>query len=156
MWYGRTMRPAFVASALVIAATGCAPSDAGHGPGAPPLPGSTSPARDCRSSASSSSHFELAVFGSGGPRGFGRAASSYVVFVEGVARILVDANPNMFIIGKLVGNRVSAEDELAGLDLPGVEVLAYPDDAPTVSVPLSEVREPMLAPSVLIAGSEAE
>jgi len=34
-----------------------------------------------------------------------------------------------FIIGKLVGNRVSAEDELTGLDVPEMGVLAYPEDA---------------------------
>jgi ribonuclease BN (tRNA processing enzyme) len=41
--------------------------------------------------------FELGVLGSGGPASFGRAASSYVVFVEGVARILVDAGPGAFV-----------------------------------------------------------
>jgi Amt family ammonium transporter len=35
---------------------------------------------------------------------------------------------SLFIIGKLVGNRVSAEDEMAGLDMPEMGVLAYPDD----------------------------
>jgi len=35
----------------------------------------------------------------------------------------------LFIIGKLVGNRVSVEDELAGLDVPEMGVLAFPDDA---------------------------
>src|SRR5450631_472257 len=35
----------------------------------------------------------------------------------------------LFVIGKLVGNRVSAEDELAGLDIPEMGVLAFPDDA---------------------------
>jgi ammonium transporter, Amt family len=34
----------------------------------------------------------------------------------------------LFIIDKLVGNRVSAEDEIAGLDIPEMGVLAYPDD----------------------------
>lgn len=37
------------------------------------------------------------MLGSGGPRGFGRAASSYVVFVDGVARVLVDAGPGAFV-----------------------------------------------------------
>jgi Amt family ammonium transporter len=36
----------------------------------------------------------------------------------------------LFAIGKLVGNRVSVEDEIAGLDLPEMGILAYPDDAP--------------------------
>jgi ammonium transporter, Amt family len=33
-----------------------------------------------------------------------------------------------FVIGKLVGNRVSREDEIAGLDIPEMGLLAYPDD----------------------------
>lgn len=33
-----------------------------------------------------------------------------------------------FIIGKLVGNRVSAEDEISGLDIPEMGLIAYPDD----------------------------
>ena len=39
---------------------------------------------------------ELLVLGSGGPGAAGRAASSYLVFVGGVARILVDAGPGSF------------------------------------------------------------
>ena len=39
---------------------------------------------------------ELLVLGSGGPGATGRAASSYLVFVDGVARILVDAGPGSF------------------------------------------------------------
>jgi len=34
-----------------------------------------------------------------------------------------------WITNKLVGNRVSAEDEVSGLDMPEMGVLAYPDDA---------------------------
>jgi ammonium transporter, Amt family len=33
---------------------------------------------------------------------------------------------------KLVGNRVSVEDEVSGLDMPEMGVLAYPDDAHTI------------------------
>lgn len=39
---------------------------------------------------------ELLVLGSGGPGAAGRAASSYLVFIDGVARILVDAGPGSF------------------------------------------------------------
>jgi ribonuclease BN (tRNA processing enzyme) len=39
---------------------------------------------------------ELLVLGSGGPGAAGRAASSYLVFVDGDARILVDAGPGSF------------------------------------------------------------
>jgi len=45
---------------------------------------------------------ELVVLGSGGPRPFGRAGSSYVVLVEGTPRILVDAGPGAFLrLGEL-------------------------------------------------------
>jgi len=45
---------------------------------------------------------EIVVLGSGGPRAFGRAGSSYLVLVEGTPRILVDAGPGAFLrIGEL-------------------------------------------------------
>ena len=45
---------------------------------------------------------EVLVLGSGGPRAFGRAGSSYIVVVEGRPRILVDAGPGAFLrIGEL-------------------------------------------------------
>lgn len=48
------------------------------------------------------SALELLVLGSGGPRSFGRACTSYVVLIEGVPRILVDAGPGAFLeAGKL-------------------------------------------------------
>jgi len=37
-----------------------------------------------------------------------------------------------WVINRLVGNRVSAEDEVSGLDMPEMGVLAYPDDAHTI------------------------
>jgi len=40
---------------------------------------------------------EVVVLGSGGPRAFGRAGSSYIVVVEGRPRILVDAGPGAFL-----------------------------------------------------------
>jgi ribonuclease BN (tRNA processing enzyme) len=40
---------------------------------------------------------ELLVLGSGGPGAAGRASSSYVVFVAGTPRILVDAGPGSFV-----------------------------------------------------------
>jgi ribonuclease BN (tRNA processing enzyme) len=39
---------------------------------------------------------EVLVLGSGGPGAAGRAASSYLIFVDGAARILVDAGPGSF------------------------------------------------------------
>jgi ribonuclease BN (tRNA processing enzyme) len=45
---------------------------------------------------------EVVVLGSGGPRPFGRASSSYIVVVDGTPRILVDAGPGAFLrIGEL-------------------------------------------------------
>lgn len=45
---------------------------------------------------------EVVVLGSGGPRAFGRAGSSYIVVVDGRPRILVDAGPGAFLrIGEL-------------------------------------------------------
>jgi len=44
----------------------------------------------------------LVVLGSGGPRPFGRAGSSYIVEVNGTPRILVDAGPGAFLrIGEM-------------------------------------------------------
>jgi ribonuclease BN (tRNA processing enzyme) len=45
---------------------------------------------------------EVVVLGSGGPRPFGRAGSSYIVLVGGRPRILVDAGPGAFLrIGEM-------------------------------------------------------
>jgi ribonuclease BN (tRNA processing enzyme) len=45
---------------------------------------------------------EVVVLGSGGPRPFGRAGSSFIVVVEGRPRVLVDAGPGAFLrIGEL-------------------------------------------------------
>jgi len=45
---------------------------------------------------------EVVVLGSGGPRAFGRAASSYILLVDGTPRILLDAGPGAFLrIGEL-------------------------------------------------------
>ena len=54
-------------------------------------------ARLCAPGGKAFSRFELAFLGSGGPRGFGRAASSYAVFIDGTARLLVDAGPGAFV-----------------------------------------------------------
>ena len=42
------------------------------------------------------SALEVVVLGSGGPRPFGRAGSSYIVELDGTPRILVDAGPGAF------------------------------------------------------------
>jgi len=48
-----------------------------------------------------------------------------LIYVGGMTLIALLA------IDKLVGNRVSADDEVAGLDIPEMGVLAYPDDTNT-------------------------
>jgi ribonuclease BN (tRNA processing enzyme) len=47
-------------------------------------------------SAQASQPLELLVLGSGGPGAAGRAASSYLIFIDGSARVLVDAGPGSF------------------------------------------------------------
>jgi ribonuclease BN (tRNA processing enzyme) len=54
---------------------------------------------------------ELIVLGSGGPGATGRAASSYLILIDGIPRILVDAGPGSF--ARLGEAKVS----LAGTDL---------------------------------------
>jgi ribonuclease BN (tRNA processing enzyme) len=45
---------------------------------------------------------EVVVLGSGGPRAFGRAGSSYILLVDGTPRILLDAGPEAFLrLGEL-------------------------------------------------------
>jgi len=45
---------------------------------------------------------EVVVLGSGGPRAFGRAGSSFIVVADGTPRVLVDAGPGAFLrIGEL-------------------------------------------------------
>jgi ribonuclease BN (tRNA processing enzyme) len=47
-------------------------------------------------------NLEVVVLGSGGPRAFGRAGSSYIVLIDGKPRILLDAGPGAFVrIGEL-------------------------------------------------------
>jgi ribonuclease BN (tRNA processing enzyme) len=55
-----------------------------------------------RAASPAKAPLEVVVLGSGGPRPFGRASSSYIVVVDGVPRILVDAGPGAFLrIGEL-------------------------------------------------------
>jgi len=45
---------------------------------------------------------EIQVLGSGGPRAFGRAGSSFIILIDGTPRILLDAGPGAFVrIGEL-------------------------------------------------------
>jgi len=56
----------------------------------------------CLRAAPAKPALEVVVLGSGGPRPFGRAGSSFIVLVGGRPRILVDAGPGAFLrIGEL-------------------------------------------------------
>ena len=58
----------------------------------------------------------------------------------------------LFVIGKLVGNRVSAQDEVEGLDIPEMGMLAYPEDPPAAMPPPSEKLE--TAPAGIVHAAE--
>lgn len=83
---------------LAAALCGVALLGCGAQKGAPKaVPGSlgtASPAAHC--SAALGRGLDLVVLGSGGPRSEGRAASSYLVGVEGKPRFLVDVGPGTF------------------------------------------------------------
>ena len=51
----------------------------------------------CLRAANAKPALEVVVLGSGGPRAFGSAGSSYMVVVDGKPRILVDAGPGAFL-----------------------------------------------------------
>src|SRR5277367_1882209 len=88
------MRSAPLAS-LLLAIAGCAHGGTGALEADHALPASA-PDR-CHARPGPHSRFEVAVLGSGGPSSDGRGASSYLVFVDGAARILVDAGPGAFL-----------------------------------------------------------
>jgi ribonuclease BN (tRNA processing enzyme) len=73
-----------------ICATGCVRAGPSSAPDNAARP-------SCAPSSPASSVFELAVLGSGGPVSYGRAASGYVVLVDGVPRALVDVGPGAFV-----------------------------------------------------------
>ena len=77
--------------ALWLGVVACAP------PASPSAPAEAPGAHACTASRAAPSPFALTVLGSGGPRSFGRAASSYVVSVDGVPHVLVDAGPGAFV-----------------------------------------------------------
>lgn len=56
----------------------------------------------CLQGDSANPSMEVIVLGSGGPRAFGRAGSSFIVVIEGQPRILMDVGPGAFLrIGEL-------------------------------------------------------
>ncbi|CAN5628825.1 MBL fold metallo-hydrolase [soil metagenome] len=91
------MRSLHLAVAALVS-FGCARPEAAHPSAASGAGNSvTSTAAACTPSSTPSSSFALAVLGSGGPRSFGRAASGYVVLVDGIPRTLVDVGPGAFV-----------------------------------------------------------
>jgi ribonuclease BN (tRNA processing enzyme) len=84
-----------LACALALATVGCA--HAGPPPRATGVELTDAQPGLCRAPDPLHSRLELAVLGSGGPGGFGRAASGYVIFVDGAARLLVDVGPGAFV-----------------------------------------------------------
>lgn len=93
------MRTVLAAVSLAVVTAACASQRPTTTEAAPPAPKSAcSPGSGMNEKAS----LELIVLGSGGPRSFGRAASSYLIAVDGVARILVDVGPGTFLrLGEL-------------------------------------------------------
>jgi ribonuclease BN (tRNA processing enzyme) len=95
-----------VASTLMAACAHASPAQHDMAPRSQDAPASL-----CRV-AGPHSAFELVVLGSGGPRGFGRAASSYLVYLDGKARLLVDAGPGAFVRLGEIGVDFEALDTL--------------------------------------------
>ena len=90
------MRSVALAVVATVLSVGCAHADSAPRDTRAPLTDT------CTRWTPSSSSFELAVLGSGGPVSFGRAASGYVVLVDGAARVLVDVGPGAFVrLGEL-------------------------------------------------------
>jgi len=59
-------------------------------------------------------------------------AAQCIGIVTNIVYVGVLTAGTLWLTEKLVGNRVSAEDEVAGLDMPEMGILAYPDDANTI------------------------
>jgi ribonuclease BN (tRNA processing enzyme) len=66
------------------------------------LAGSTTASADCGDSV-----VALQVLGSGGPFGVGRASAGYIVWIDGVSRIMVDAGGGTFVRFHEAGAKVS-------------------------------------------------
>jgi ribonuclease BN (tRNA processing enzyme) len=98
----RSLMAGCLLTAVAIATAGCAHENAGGAAAAPTGARAGGISERCTSASTSSTPFELVVLGSGGPRGFGRAASSYLLLLGGKARILVDVGPGAFVrLGEL-------------------------------------------------------
>ena len=94
----RRVRGRLAAAGALLLAAGCATAD--ERPARSPGRAGAEPA--CRPMAASRSRLALVVLGSGGPGSAGRAASSYLLLLDGEARVLVDAGPGAFVrLGEL-------------------------------------------------------
>jgi ammonium transporter, Amt family len=67
-----------------------------------------------------------------------------IVYVAPVAALA------LFIIGKTVGNRTDAEDEVAGLDEPEMGMQGYADDKGRTAAPVELVTMPKGSPAVIL------
>jgi Amt family ammonium transporter len=59
----------------------------------------------------------------------GQLVAECIGLVSAIGYVAPVAALSFFVIGKLVGNRVPVEDEIAGLDIPEMGVLGYSADA---------------------------
>lgn len=92
------MRTVLAAVSLAVVTAACASQRPPTTEAAPAPKSACSPG----SAANEKTSLELIVLGSGGPRSFGRAASSYLIAVDGAPRILVDVGPGTFLrLGEL-------------------------------------------------------
>jgi len=81
-----------VATVLLAGIAACAPTPSTTTPAQAPTATICAAAKKDETST-----FGLSVLGSGGPASTGRAASGYVVSIDGTPRILIDAGPGAFV-----------------------------------------------------------
>jgi ammonium transporter, Amt family len=79
----------------------------------------------------------------------GQLLASALAIVVNVLWVAPLAWASLKIIGKLVGNRVNADDEIAGLDVPEMGVPGYAAEPGRVLVPPAAEDEPATAPALI-------
>jgi ammonium transporter, Amt family len=86
----------------------------------------------------------------------GQFVAECIGIVANLAYVGVMSGLAFYVIGKIVGNRVSAEDEMAGLDVPEMGIEGYAREAGhTSALPEAATKAPSLVPSGIpeIAGT---
>jgi Amt family ammonium transporter len=76
----------------------------------------------------------------------GQLVASLIGILANVVYVGTVATVAFYVIGKIVGNRVSVEDEIGGLDLAEMGVLGYAPDAGAHAGTAALAREPAAAP----------